>query len=180
MTPAALAYDPYATSFPTAGFAVDLPGLGADHRLARSAYAREGNRSPAVSWGDLPEGTSSLMITAFDADSPIPGGFWHWLACDLPPLPAGLGEGAGTSDATLPGDGRHLATSMGVPAYAGVNPPPGTGTHRLFVCVTALSAPALDVPVDAGAAQLLIAAIPHTLGRGIAVGLSDAPAHTVG
>lgn len=168
-------YDPYATSFPAATLTVSLPELDADGALPRNAYARKGNRSPAVNWGALPAGTRSLMVTGFDADSPIPGGFWHWVVKDLPADVAGLMAGVGASDATLPGAARHRPTSMGQLGYAGVNPPPGTGTHRLFLCVTALDVALLEVPADASTSQLLIAAIPHTLGRGIAVGTSQAP-----
>jgi Raf kinase inhibitor-like YbhB/YbcL family protein len=167
--------DPYATSFPAPPIALTLPDLPADGSLPRSAFAQEGNRSPSLAWAELPEGSRSLMVTAFDPDAPIPGGFWHWLVTDLPADLAGLATGAGTSDLTLPGTGRHIAGSMGAAAYAGVNPPPGTGTHRLFVCVTALGVATLDVPPTAGPARLLIAAIPHTLGRGIAVATSEAP-----
>ncbi len=169
-------YDPYATSFPAPSFAVSLPDLDADGALPPSAYARTGNRSPAVAWAALPAGTQSLMLTGFDADSPIPGGFWHWVVKDLPADVTGLGAGAGASDATLGGVARHRPTSMGQLSYAGVNPPPGTGTHRLFICVTALDIAVLEVPADASTTQLLIAAIPHTLGRGIAIGTSQAPA----
>ena len=115
------------------------------------------------------------MLTAFDADSPIPGGFWHWLVTDLPADLTELPAGVGARDDTLPGAAVHRPGSMGALAFAGVNPPPGTGTHRLFVCATALDVPTLDLPVDAGPAQLHITAIPHTLGRGIAVATSQAP-----
>jgi Raf kinase inhibitor-like YbhB/YbcL family protein len=170
-----MTYDPYATSFPAPAVELSLAGLGSDGSLPRTAYASEGNQSPAIRWGDMPPGTASVMVTAFDPDSPIPGGFWHWLAKDIPGGAGGLPAGAGASDDTLPGAGVHIAGSMGDLRYAGVNPPPGTGVHRLFVCVTALDVPTLDVPADAGPARLLIAAIPHTLGRGIAIGTSQAP-----
>jgi hypothetical protein len=45
--------------------------------LPDSAY-QPLNESPELSWGPLPEGTLSLVVTAFGADAPIPGGLWHW------------------------------------------------------------------------------------------------------
>jgi Raf kinase inhibitor-like YbhB/YbcL family protein len=168
-------YDPYATSFPAPPFPVFLPELQDGDALPRSAYAREGNRSPRITWGPLPEGTRSLIVTAFDPDAPIPGGFWHWLVKDGRTHADGLAAGVGAPDGVLPGAAAHLRSSMGHAHYVGVDPPAGTGTHRLFVCAVALGVETLEVAADAGPAALYIAAIPHTLGRGIAVGTSQAP-----
>jgi Raf kinase inhibitor-like YbhB/YbcL family protein len=170
-----MTYDPYANSFPTSKFELTLLDVDADRRLPDSAWAEQGNVSPAVAWTGLPVGTQSLLLTAFDPDAPIPGGFWHWLVKDLSASLPGLPAAAGTDDGSLPGGATHLQGSMGLARYAGVKPPPGTGTHRLYVCATALSIPSLAIPVDAGATALHIAAIPHTLARGIAIAISQAP-----
>jgi hypothetical protein len=53
-----------------------------------------------------------------------------------------------------------------------VKPPPGTGTHRLFIAVTALSVETLELPENASLAMLNIAMIPHALGRAILIGTS--------
>jgi phosphatidylethanolamine-binding protein (PEBP) family uncharacterized protein len=53
-----------------------------------------------------------------------------------------------------------------------VKPPPGTGTHRLFIAVTALSVETLELSGDASLAMLNIAMVPHTLGRAILIGTS--------
>ena len=154
-----MSYDPYANNFPTSAFEVTLPDADTTGHVPDVAWAKNGNVSPAVSWKGLPDGTQSLLVTAFDSDAPIPGGFWHWLVKDIPASTHGLPAGAGTEDGTLPGDACHLQGSMGQARYAGVNPPPGTGTHRLYICATALSTSRLAVKADAGAAQLHIAAI---------------------
>ena len=61
-----------------------------------------GNRNPAISWSDLPEGTLSLVMIVVDPDAPasgelvniegktIPkefprGDFHHWVLVDIPP-----------------------------------------------------------------------------------------------
>ena len=170
-----MTYDPYASSFPATRFDLELPELAPDGRLPHTAWAQSGSRSPAVRWDTPPAGTQSIVLTAVDPDAPIAGGFWHWLVVDIPGSARGLEGGAGAADDALPAPARHLQASMGQPHYAGVRPPAGTGTHRLFVCATALDVPSLPVPVDAGAAQLQIAAIPHTLGRAIAIATSHAP-----
>jgi len=42
------------------------------------------NRSPQLSWQDLPAGTKSVAITAYDPDAPTDSGWWHWLVVNLP------------------------------------------------------------------------------------------------
>ena len=171
-----MSYDPYANNIPVPSFELTLPEVSTSGVLPDTAWATSANQSPAVRWGEPPDGTRSLLITAFDPDAPIPGGFWHWLIKNVPAGSGrGLDAGAGSSDQTLPAGAIHLQGSMGQAAYAGVNPPPGTGTHRLFLCATALDVEQIPVPADAGPAQLHIAAIPHTLGRGIAIATSQAP-----
>lgn len=104
-------------------------------------------------------------MSAFDADAPIPGGLWHWAVKDIPATLGGLAHGAS-------GTGVALTNDLGEPGYSGVKPPPGTGTHRLFIAVTALSVETLEVPEGASLAMLNIVMIPHTLGRAIIVGTS--------
>jgi phosphatidylethanolamine-binding protein (PEBP) family uncharacterized protein len=68
-----------------------------------------------------------------------------------------------------------MPNDLGEVGYSGVNPPPGTGTHRMHLCVTALDIPTLDVPDRASLAMLNILMISHTLGRAVLVGTSHAP-----
>ena len=159
-----MSYDPYALAFPAPVFSLASKDFEAGGPLPASAY-QPANESPELSWGTLPPGTRSLVVTAFDADAPIPGGLWHWAVKDIPADAAGLAHGA----ADL---GVSLANDLGQRAYTGVKPPPGTGIHRLFVCATALGVETLELPDDASLAVLNIAAIPHTLGRGIIIGTS--------
>jgi Raf kinase inhibitor-like YbhB/YbcL family protein len=159
-----MSYDPYASAFPAPSFAVHSKDFADGGALPGSAY-QPASESPALSWPQLPAGTRSLVVTAFDADAPIPGGLWHWAVKDVPASAAGLEHG----DASL---GEVLANSLGRREYTGVKPPSGTGTHRLFVCVTALSVETLPLAPDASLAMLHVAMVPHTLGRGIIVGTS--------
>ena len=168
--------DPYATAVPAPAF----PLRSADFRdggpLPLACYATGGDRSPELSWTDLPAGTRSLVVTAFDADAPIPGGLWHWVVTDVPAdqgsLPAGA---AGTGGGGLPAGARHQVNSLGVVGWSGVAPPPGTGTHRLHLCVTALDVAPLVLPPGASTALLNIVMIGHTLGRAVLVGTSTPP-----
>ena len=169
-----MSYDPYALAFPASAFPVSSKDFEAGGALPASAYASESTpgESPELSWGPLPEGTRSLVVTAFDADAPIPGGLWHWVVKDIPSTVSGLASGAGSD---LPPGAIHLTNDLGVTGWSGVNPPPGTGTHRLYLCVTALDVDVLDVPDGASLAMFNILLIAHTLGRAVLVGTSQPP-----
>ncbi|MET0422546.1 MAG: YbhB/YbcL family Raf kinase inhibitor-like protein [Actinoplanes sp.] len=167
-----MTYDPYALAFPAATFQLTSADFIAGGPLPASAYATDdtAGESPELSWGPLPEGTRSLVVTAFDADSPIPGGLWHWALKDVPATLTGLARGA-----AVPAGATALPNDLGVLGYAGARPPAGTGVHRMFVCVTALDVETLDLPDGASRALLNIQLIPHTLGRAVLVGTSTAP-----
>jgi Raf kinase inhibitor-like YbhB/YbcL family protein len=170
-----MSYDPYALAFPAPAFALTSNDFEPGAALPAWAYATGSapGESPELSWSGLPEGTRSLVVTAFDADAPIPGGLWHWVVKDIPATQAGLAHAAG---AELPPGAVHLTNDLGVTGWSGVKPPPGTGTHRLVLCATALSVETLEVPPGASLAMLNILMIPHTLGRAILTGTSTAAA----
>jgi Raf kinase inhibitor-like YbhB/YbcL family protein len=159
-----VSYDPYALAFPAPAFALTSPDFEPGGPLPASAYATDDGpgQPPELTWGPLPDGTRSLVVTAFDADAPIPGGLWHWAVKDIP---------AGEND---PAKGTPLPNDLGVAGYSGAKPPPGTGIHRMFLCATALSIETLELPPGAGLAMLNILLIPHTLGRAILIGTSQA------
>jgi len=174
-----MTYNPYAIAFPAPTFTVNSADFVDGGPLPRSAY-QPADESPELSWGPLPAGTRSLVVTAFDADAPIPGGLWHWLVKDIPATTPGLPHGISAPNSTggppaFPADesGNALPNSLGQRAYTGAKPPPGSGVHRVFFCVTALGVETLELPADASAAFLNIALIPHTLGRAIIVGTSE-------
>jgi Raf kinase inhibitor-like YbhB/YbcL family protein len=164
-----MTYDPYALAFPAPSFPLTSADFTDGGPLPASAHQPE-SRSPELSWGPLPAGTRSLVITAFDADAPIPGGLWHWAVKDVPATLTGLAGGA-----ELPGEATALPNDLGVAGYSGARPPAGTGVHRMFLCVTALDVATLEVPEGASRALLNILLIPHTRGRAVLVGTSTAP-----
>ncbi|HEV2634174.1 MAG TPA: YbhB/YbcL family Raf kinase inhibitor-like protein [Actinocrinis sp.] len=171
------AYDPYALAFPAAPFTLTSGDFadGAPLPLACYAPERGDGLSPALSWSQLPENAESVILTAYDPDAPIPGGLWHWIVKDIPADAAGLAAGAGAvGGAVLPEGASHLLNDLGEMGYHGVNPPPGTGVHRLVLCATALSVPKLQVPEGASTALLHILMIEHTVGRAVLIGTSEA------
>lgn len=172
-----MAYDPYTLAFPAPTFALSSDNFTDGGPLPLSAYNTDqgDNESPALRWVGLPTGTVSVVVTAFDADAPIPGGLWHWAVKNIPAeaeLPSGAGSVHG---AGLPAGAVTLLNDLGEAGYSGVQPPPGTGRHRLFVAATALSVATLPLPPGASIALLNIAMIPHTLGRSVISATCEAP-----
>lgn len=169
-----MSYDPYAVAFPAAAFTLTSDDVTDGGPLPASAYASgdQPGQSPALSWGSLPSGTKSLVVTGFDADAPIPGGLWHWIVKDIPATIDGL---ASDGASALPAGAVHLPNDLGQATYSGAQPPPGTGTHRMFLCATALDVDVLDVPPGASTALVNILMIGHTLGRAVLVATSTAP-----
>ena len=163
---------PYDNNFPTGHLEVSLPGVG-DGTLPRQAWSSDSapGWSIAVAWGPVPDGTQSLLITIFDADAPVPGGFWHWVAL-VPADVSALAEGA--SGTAMPAGAVERANSFGVEGYVGGNPPTGTGTHRYFTAVSALSVPVSELPATPSTALLHAAIVPLTLARGYATATATA------
>jgi Raf kinase inhibitor-like protein, YbhB/YbcL family len=98
------------------------------------------NHSPALAWNGAPAGTKSFAITCHDPDAPSPdaprpGGWWHWLAFDIPATTTGLAENA-SAGAMPPGSVQSM-TDFGQPGYGGSAPPPGK-PHRYIFTVYAL------------------------------------------
>ena len=123
------------------------------------------NRSPQLSWSGAPSGTRSYVVTCFDPDAPIPSGFWHWVAVDIPADVTSLEQGAGESDATLPGAAFHVRSDFGSASYGGCAPPPGDMPHRYFFVVHAVDVPTLGVDGSASPAVVGFNLAFHTLAR---------------
>ncbi|QDL55143.1 YbhB/YbcL family Raf kinase inhibitor-like protein [Rhodoferax aquaticus] len=112
-----------------------------------------GNVSPALSWSNVPAGTKSFAITAYDPDAPTGSGWWHWTAYDLPAALRSLPSGAGKAGA-LPAGAKHGRNDYGSQEFGGACPPPGDKPHRYIFTVFALGVDKLEVPADASAALI--------------------------
>jgi Raf kinase inhibitor-like YbhB/YbcL family protein len=84
------------------------------------------NRSPALTWANAPKGTKSFALVVHDPDAPIPGGFYHWVAYNLPMATNHLNPNAQLSPDELG------VTSAGKAGYSGPCPPPGPAHHYVF------------------------------------------------
>jgi len=110
--------------------------------LIPERYTCDGdNRSPVLTWSDLPEGTRSLALVLDDPDA-LSGVFVHWVLYNIPPTLNRLAEGI-LQDPVLPGIGTQGTNSYGRTGYNGPCPPRGS-VHRYYFHLYALdTAPTL-------------------------------------
>ncbi|MBU2697435.1 YbhB/YbcL family Raf kinase inhibitor-like protein [Pimelobacter sp. 30-1] len=162
--------DPYPLLPAAAAFAVTSADVTDGRPLDDAQVYALGNTSPQLTWEPGPEGTQSYVVTCFDPDAPIPSGFWHWVAVDIPADVTSLDTGAGASDATLPAGAFHVRNDFGTPDFAGAAPPEGDQVHRYFFVVHAVGEPQLGVDGSATPAVVGFNLAFKTLGRAILTG----------
>jgi phosphatidylethanolamine-binding protein (PEBP) family uncharacterized protein len=122
------------------------------------------DRSPQLSWGDIPPQTQQLVLIIDDVDVPLPRPLLHTVAVIEP--------GVRNVDAgeLKPGtDGLHfIPGSLGHRGYAGPRPIPGHGPHRYRFLVFALDEPVAQSVTKAKALRKQMAG--HVLARGVLTG----------
>jgi len=143
------------------GFVLTSPAFGPGAAIPRVHTCDGADRSPALSWTGLPQGTRSLALVCDDPDAPV--GTWdHWVLYNIPPDRQGLPEGIASGE-RLPDGSLHGLNSWKRTGYGGPCPPPGK-PHRYFFRLYALDGP-LALPPRATKAQLLDAMKGHVLGQ---------------
>ena len=95
------------------------------------------NISPELSWSDIPKGTKSFAITAYDPDAPTGSGWWHWVVFNIPVSMTNIPEGIKSSE--WPKGVIESVTDFGKTGFGGACPPKGHGKHRYIFKVHALS-----------------------------------------
>ena len=90
------------------------------------------DRSPALAWSGVPNGTKSLALIVDDPDAPDPAAprmTWvHWVLYDIPPGTSALPSGV--QRAALPAATREGTNDWKQTGYRGPCPP--VGRHRYY------------------------------------------------
>lgn len=122
--------------------------------------------SPALSWGNAPDGTVAYAVICHDPDAPLvsPGGTYgyvHWVLYNIPGSVRSLAEGSGEFT-----NGKN---DFGNELYGGPMPPNGHGKHQYYFWVLALNQ---QVELEAGLTmwQLLDRIEPVLIGMNRLVG----------
>lgn len=126
----------------------------------------DSNISPPLAWGEVPEGTQSLVIACEDFASY--GSYKHWGLFNLPPDLRELPENVPATD-ELPGGGRHARNSKGFNGYYGPCPP-SYETRSYHFKIYALDMK-LDFPAGASLERIFLEMEGHILKRGVLVGI---------
>jgi hypothetical protein len=118
--------------------------------------------SPALRWGEPPQGTRSFALIMDDPDAPG-GVFTHWVIFNVPSdtrdLPEAVPAQAQLSDGSLQGK-----NDFGGTGYGGPCPPPGSA-HRYQFTLYALDR-MLDLKAGVTKKQVLDAMKGHILAQG--------------
>jgi hypothetical protein len=133
-----------------------------------SQYTCDGqNKSPALSWSGVPEGTQSFALILDDTDAPG-GTFTHWVIFNIPANTLELEEAIPTTPQLESGalQGRNDFGGIG---YSGPCPPPGASHHYHFV-VYALDL-TLDLSAGASKTQVLSVMQGHILAQAELIGI---------
>lgn len=124
-----------------------------------------GNISPQLAWRDVPAGTKSFAVTAYDPDAPTGSGWWHWVAFNIPADVHALPSGAGDPTSALAPAGMiQHRTDYGTPGFGGACPPKGDEAHRYQFKVFALDVERLDIAPESSAALVGFMLNGHKLG----------------
>lgn len=102
--------------------------------------------SPHLKWANVPQGTKSFAITAYDPDAPTGSGWWHWQLVNIPQTVTELKTGDGSVKKELAPKGSvHIQNDYGKSGFGGACPPAGHGVHRYRFTVHALSVDKLNL-----------------------------------
>ena len=130
-----------------------------NEQVYNASGCRGENISPSLSWSSPPEGSKSFAITLYDPDAPKEGGFWHWIAFNIPAGTQHLSKG------TLPESVVEIKNDYGNHGYGGPCPPRGDSPHRYILTVYALDIERIPLDSQATIQQALLHIEQHQLAK---------------
>lgn len=147
------------------------PAFADGARLPPRFTADGAGVSPPLVWGNVPEGTSKLVLLVEDADAPAPTPLVHAILWGLPAEERRIEEGAIVADGAGARDGRDVGRSSFLrEGWLPPDPPTGHGEHRYAFQLFALDAE-VDDPGETPRRSALIKAMSgHVLAAGLLIG----------
>jgi Raf kinase inhibitor-like YbhB/YbcL family protein len=146
-----------------------------DGGMIPAKYSQIGGQvSPPLAWSNVPDGVTSFVVIAHDADQAIgqaTDDTLHWMVWNIPGSARSLDEGMPQGNAS---NGPRQISATG-PYYRGVTAPPGGSAHHYVFEIYALDAN-IDVPAVGQSPALTRAAIESAMAgkiraRGTLVGI---------
>jgi len=119
------------------------------------------NQSPALSWGDPPQGTKGFALVIDDPDAPN-GIFRHWGVFDIPASTRSIGGGQRV--------GTEVTNDFGKAGYGGPCPPKGHGPHHYHFKLFALDVDKLNIAARAKVLDVENEATKYAIAQGELVG----------
>ena len=119
------------------------------------------DQTPALSWGEPPQGTKSFALVIDDPDAPS-GTFRHWGVFDIPASARSIGGGKRI--------GTEVTNDFSKPGYGGPCPPKGHGPHHYHFKLFALDVDRLGLSPNAKIVDVENAARQHAIGQAELVG----------
>jgi Raf kinase inhibitor-like YbhB/YbcL family protein len=108
------------------------------------------NQSPQLSWDNVPKGTKSFVLTAYDPDAPTGSGWWHWVTFNIPANTNFLKTNASALE-KMPKGAVQSVTDFGSFQFGGACPPAGE-VHRYQFTLYALNVEKLELGKSASPA----------------------------
>lgn len=141
-----------------------LRGQGVRKMMFNGMNCTGDNVSPQMEWEDAPEGTKSFAVTLYDPKAPTLGGWYHWVAFNIPADVTALEEGAGDPNKRLmPETAVQSRTDFGTDGYGGPCPPENDPAHPYYLTVYALDVEELGLDREASPALVSFNLEQHTL-----------------
>jgi len=119
------------------------------------------DQTPALSWGEPPQGTKSFALVIDDPDAPS-GTFRHWGVFDIPTSTRAIGGGQRV--------GTEVHNDFGKAGYGGPCPPKGHGPHHYHFKLFALDVDKLNIAAGAKVLDVENEAAKHAIAQGELVG----------
>ena len=150
-------------------FHLTSPAFMHEHEIPSRHTCDGADVSPALAWGDPPEGTKSFALVVDDPDAPDPRAptrTWvHWVLYRLPASARAIPEGA---EATLPAGTVEGLNDWQRVGWRGPCPP--IGKHRYFFKLYALDITLAGLGAGASKSELIDAMTGHVLGTATLIG----------